>query len=74
MSGAGPWTFHSSARTVLVLNAGDAMSVRIDAAAHTLPSRYDCLHVEGQVGLAEYRLEGAVPLAACVIELLPRAA
>lgn len=74
VTGAGPWTFHSAAHSVLVLNAGGAMSVRVDAAAHPLPSRYDCLHVEGQVALAEYRLESAVPLAACVIELLPRAA
>lgn len=74
VTGAGPWTFHSAARSVLVLNAGDAMSVRVDAAAHTLPSRYDCLHVERQDGLAEYRLEGAAALDACVIELLPRAA
>jgi environmental stress-induced protein Ves len=74
VTGAGPWTFHSAARSVLVLNVGAALTVGIDAAVHTLPSRYDCLHVEGQEGLAEYRLEGAAPLDACVIELSPRRA
>ena len=57
---------------MLVLSAGAALTVGIDAAVHTLPSRYDCLHVEGQEGLAEYRLEGAAPLDACVIELMPK--
>lgn len=74
VTGAGPWTFHSAARSVLVLNAGAALTVGIDAAVHTLPSRYDCLHVEGQEGLVQYRLEGAAPLDACVIELSPRRA
>ncbi|KAG1386906.1 hypothetical protein G6F60_014319 [Rhizopus arrhizus] len=74
VTGAGPWTFHSAARSVLVLNAGAALTVGIDAAVHTLPSRYACLHVEGQEGLAQYRLEGAAPLDACVIELSPRRA
>ncbi|MBB1597726.1 HutD family protein [Achromobacter sp. UMC46] len=74
VAGTGPWTFHSAARTVLVLNAGGELSVRVDAVAHAVPARYDCLHVEGRDGLAEYRLEGAGPLDACVIELLPRTA
>lgn len=71
---AGPWTFHSAAPSVLVLNAGDALSVRVNGAAHALSSRYDCLHAEGQNGLTEYRLEGPAPFDACVIELLPRIA
>ncbi|MGY6268205.1 HutD/Ves family protein [Achromobacter denitrificans] len=75
VAGAGPWTFHSSARSVLVLNAGASLSVAAGGEEHVLRSRYDCLHIEGQDGLAEYRL--AAPsgaLDACVIELLPRAA
>lgn len=71
--GTGPWTFHSAARTVLILNAGQELSVRVDGVAHALPGRYDCLHAEGQEGLAEYCLEGAGALDACVIELSPRA-
>lgn len=72
VKGAGPWTFHSAARSVLVLAASGALSVRVDGVPHALPSRYDCLHVESAGGLAEYRLESGTPLDACVIELLPR--
>ena len=74
VAGAQPWTFHSAARSVLVLTAGGALSVRVDGARHELPSRYDCLHIEAPDGLAEYRLEAGTPLDACVIELLPRGA
>lgn len=73
-AGEGPWTFHSSAHSVLVLNAGAALSLAAGGAEHALPSRYDCLHIEGQDGLAEYRLAAADgALDACVIELSPRA-
>lgn len=72
-AGAGPWTFHSAARTVLVLNAGGALSLRVDGVEHAAAGRYDCLHVEGWPGLAEYRLDGAGGLDACVIELSSRA-
>ncbi|MNS42865.1 hypothetical protein D3C72_752570 [compost metagenome] len=67
---SGPWIFHSTAPTVLVLNAGGELVVRVDGKKHALPSRYDCLHADGPVGLVEYRLEGEVD--ACVIELTPR--
>ncbi|MNQ13669.1 hypothetical protein D3C85_265930 [compost metagenome] len=67
---SGPWIFHSIAPTVLVLNAGGELVVRVDGKKHALPSRYDCLHADGPVGLVEYRLEGEVD--ACVIELTPR--
>ena len=43
------------------------------SAAHALPSRYDCLHVEGQSGVAQYQLDAAGGVDACVIELQPRA-
>ncbi|CAB5515373.1 HutD family protein [Achromobacter anxifer] len=72
VAGVDRWTFHSAASSVLVLNAGGALSVRVNGAPHALPSRYDCLHVESRGGLAEYGLEAAAPLDACVIELLPR--
>lgn len=72
VAGPGPHTFHSSAPTVLVLNAGAALSLQVDGAGHALPSRYDCLHIEGHGGLAQYRLGACGPLDACVIELLPR--
>jgi len=65
--------FHSDAHSVLVLNAGQELTVRINGAAHALPSRYDCLHREGQSGLAHYQLEAAGAVDACVIELQPRA-
>ncbi|MBO1015453.1 HutD family protein [Achromobacter sp. SD115] len=74
VAGAGPWTFHSAARHVLVLNAGGSLSIGVNGTAHALPSRYDCLHAEPADGLVEYRLEGEAALDACVIELLPRAA
>lgn len=74
VAGAGPWTFHSAARHVLVLNAGRSLPIRVNGTPHALPSRYDCLHIELADGLAEYRLEGEAALDACVIELLPRAA
>ncbi|MGH8815325.1 MAG: HutD/Ves family protein [Achromobacter pestifer] len=74
VGGMGPWTFHSAAQTVLVLNAGQTLSVRVNGAAHALPARYDCLHIEAPEGLAEYRLESPDPLDACVIELVPRTA
>ena len=67
---SGPLVFHSAAPTVLVLNAGSELVVRVDGKKHALPSRYDCLHSDGRVELAEYRLEGEVD--ACVIELTPR--
>jgi environmental stress-induced protein Ves len=72
-AGAGAWAFHSDARTVLVLNAGEALSVRVNGAAHAMAGRYDCLHAEGPQGLSEYRLDGAGALDACVIELSPLA-
>ncbi|MEN4922687.1 HutD family protein [Achromobacter spanius] len=72
VGGAGPWVFHSSARTVLILNAGQALSVGLDDAEHHLSSRYDCLHAEGQDRLVRYRLNADGPLDACVIELSPR--
>lgn len=72
VAGAGPWTFHSAARDVLVLTAGGALTVRIDGKPQVVPSRYDCLHAESMDCLAEYRLEAEAPLDACVIELLPR--
>ncbi|WP_312540357.1 HutD/Ves family protein [Achromobacter mucicolens] len=71
--GADPWVFHSSARSVLILNAGGVMAVELDGAQHRLASRYDCLHVEGQAGLARYCLTAQADLDACVIELSPRA-
>lgn len=74
VSGREPWVFHSSASTVLVLNAGEALSLSLDDAQHQLASRYDCLHVEGQDRLVRYRLSAADGLDACVIELLPRSA
>lgn len=70
--GAGPWIFHSSARSVLVLNAGDALTLALDGEVHALPSRYDCLHVERQDGLARYCLDAESGIDACVIELSPR--
>lgn len=76
--GAGPWTFHSAAHSVLVLNAGKALSVTVDGATHRLASQYDCLSVDGQQSLAQYRLEPMAgpddALDACVIELVPRIA
>lgn len=74
---AAPWILRSAARSVLVLNAGAGLTVTIDGVVHALPSRYDCLHVEGQNGLAEYRLDAVgttspAILDACVIELFPR--
>ena len=72
VGGPGPWVFHSSARTVLVLNAGDALSIGVDDAEHALPSRYDCLHAEGQDRLVRYRLSAAGSLDACIVELSPR--
>ena len=67
---SGPLVFHSAAPTVLVLNAGGELVVRVDGEKHALPSRYDCLHSDGGVELVEYRLEGDVD--ACVIELTPQ--
>lgn len=72
VAGAGPWTFHSDARSVLVLNAGESLSVDVDGQAYTLPTRYDCLSAEGQDGLVRYSLAAPGALDACVIELLPR--
>lgn len=72
--GAAPWVFHSSARSVLVLTAGGALSLERDGTQHLLPARYDCLHIEGQDGLARYCLSAADGIDACVIELLPRTA
>lgn len=71
--GAAPWVFHSSARSVLVLNAGGALTLERDGTQHLLPSRYDCLHIEGQEGLAGYCLSAEQAIDACVIELSPRA-
>ena len=75
IGGARDWTFHSAAGTVLLFNAGDALSVRRDGQSLPAPARYDCLHVDnaaGAGGLAEYRLESATTLDACLIELQPR--
>ena len=70
--GAGPWTFHSSAQSVLVLNAGAALTVNVDGADHALPAQYDCLHIDGRQALAAYRLVGEGGVDACIIELHPR--
>lgn len=72
VSGATPCVFHSSARSVLVMSAGSAMTLRVNGKAYTLPAQYDCLHVDSQDALVEYRLESDGPLDACVIELQPR--
>ncbi|MGS1104890.1 HutD/Ves family protein [Achromobacter anxifer] len=74
VAGAGPWTFYSAARDVLVLTAAGALTVRVDGKPQALPSRYDCLHAESMAGLTEYRLEAEALLDACVIELSPRTA
>lgn len=72
---AEPCVFHSSARVVLLLNAGDSPAVlRADGVAHELPARHDCLQIDGRGGLAEYRIsstDSSAPLDACLIELLP---
>ena len=70
-SGAGPWAFHSDAHSLLVLNAGDALTLNVDGVDHALPARYDCLHVDGRQALALYRLAGNGAVNACVIELHP---
>lgn len=72
VAGAAPWSFHSAARSVLVLTAGEGLAVRINDTLHALPARYDCLHIEASDGLAEYSLQAQGALDACVIELLPR--
>lgn len=72
VSGATPWVFHSSAHSVLLFNAGDSASLRVDDAEHALPSRYDCLHIEGKGDLACYRLDTSSALDVCVIELTRR--
>lgn len=74
VSGAGPCVFHSSARTVLLMNAGSAVTLCVNGEAHPVPTQYDCLHIEGLDALVEYRLEGEGMLDACIIELLPRVA
>ncbi len=73
------WTFHSAASTVLLFNAGQALTVWRNGEPLPAPSRYDCLHVEGRAGsagdeLAEYRLACVAGLDACLIELQPRRA
>lgn len=73
VSGCSEWVFHSSARSVLVLNAGGALSLSVGDAQYQAPARYDCLHAEGLDHLARYRLSADAGLDACVIELLPRA-
>lgn len=73
IGGARHWTFHSAAITVLLLNAGSDLSLWCDGQPLQAPSRYDCLHIEGPDGLAEYRLESEGMLDACLIELVPRA-
>ena len=72
IGGARDWTFHSAATTVLLFNAGDALTARRDGHVLPAPARYDCLHLESAEGLAEYRLESATVLDACLIELQPR--
>lgn len=78
IGGAQRWTFHSAASTVLLFNAGQALTVRRNGEPLPAPSRYDCLHVEGGAALpgdelAEYRLESGTGLDACLIELQARA-
>lgn len=80
IGGVREWAFHSAASTVLLLNAGQALTVRRDGRALPEPARYDCLHIEQQAAvredgrddLAEYRLASASMLDACLIELQRR--
>lgn len=77
IGGTKDWTFHSAASTVLLFNAGQALMARRNGEPLPRPSCYDCLHVEEDDGfegdeLAEYRLESATGLDACLIELQPR--
>ncbi len=73
VTGAEDWTFHSSARSVLVLNAAPLpMSVNVAGAWHEMPSRYDCLQIDAPRSLNGYRLRAEGVLDACLIELTPR--
>ncbi|CAB3712267.1 Protein Ves [Achromobacter deleyi] len=72
VTGVGDWAFHSSARSVLVLNAAPLpMSVNVGDAWHDIPSCYDCLQIDARPGLHAYRLRTEGALDACLIELTP---
>ncbi len=65
--------FHSSAATVLVFNAGEALQVEADAQpSEAVLARHDCLHIATDATLTEYRLQAEAGINACVIELQPR--
>lgn len=64
-----PRRLFSSATTVLVFSAGEALQVRMDDADCALLGRYDCLRIERAAGLAELHVAAAAPGACCLIEL-----
>lgn len=68
-----PQRLFSSAGSLLLFNAGEALQVRLDGADCASLQRYDCLQIERADGaLAELQLQADVPGACCLIELSRR--
>ncbi|SDK99237.1 hypothetical protein SAMN05216189_106210 [Pseudomonas delhiensis] len=69
----GELALFGSAATVLLFNAGEAaVALRRDGQALGSLARQDCLQVENDGCLAEYRLASAGAADVCLIELEPR--
>ncbi|MDM8348338.1 HutD family protein [Pseudomonas sp. sp1636] len=60
----------SSASTLLLFGAVDALQVTVDDADCALLGRYDCLQIERAIGLVELQLAADTPGACCLIELI----
>ncbi len=76
LGGLADQSFHSSAATVLVFNAGEALRVEVGGRMDgVVLARHDCLHIDTDAELAEYRLRAqpqqGAGINACVIELQP---
>ncbi len=67
-----PQRLFTSATTLLLFSASEALQVMTDEADGARLGRYDCLQIERGSGLAELQLQADAPGACCLIELSPR--
>lgn len=65
-----PQRLFTSATTLLLFSAGEALQVRLGDADCALLGRHDCLQVERGIGLVELQLQAGAAGVGCLIELI----
>lgn len=67
-----PQRLFSSASTLLLFSAVEALELMTGGGGCARLGRYDCLQIERGTGLVELQLQAEAPGACCLIELSPR--